>query len=219
MKVIKPGYSIISPIDREAFLKRLEFITRTCYKSEDKITELSAPKMIRALIRNKHLAMLEHCSFSVKFIVDRGISHEIVRHRLASFAQESTRYCNYSQDKFENEITVIEPFFFTGEAKHSAYISWYAACKKAEKSYFELLDWGATPQEARSVLPTSVKTEICVTMNLREWRHFFELRACDYTGAAHPQIKEVAIPLLKELHELLPEVFDDLIPVEYKEVR
>lgn len=150
-------------------------------------------------------AMIEHSSLSVKFIVDRGVSHELVRHRIASFAQESTRYCNYSKDKFDNGVTFIKPFFFEeGTEKYSA---WTGAMDIAEMSYLKLIELGATPQEARSVLPNSTKTEIVITANYREWRNFFKLRTAK---AAHPQMREVTIPLLKELKEKLPIIFDDI---------
>ena len=208
MKVIKAGYEIIDELNGEEILKKIEKVARTCYKSEDKITEGSAEKMVRALVRSNHEAMLEHFSFSVKFIVDRGISHEIVRHMVASFAQESTRYCNYSKDSFGSEITVILPSYLSESG--SDLINWTIACTKAEKAYFDLLDWGLSPQEARAVLPTSLKTELVMTANLREWRHFFKLRALGTTGKPHPQIVEVAVPLLKELQQKIPVVFDDL---------
>lgn len=150
-------------------------------------------------------AMIEHSSLSVKFTVDRGVSHELVRHRIASFAQESTRYCNYSNDKFGNEITVVKPCFW--DDKSMNYIIWETAMKTAEETYFRLLEIGATPQEARSVLPNSLKTEITITANYREWRNFFKLRT---EQAAHPQMREVTIPLLKELQKRIPIIFDDI---------
>lgn len=212
MKIIKPYYEILTPIDGKDILKTIERIARVCYKSEDKISEGSAEKLVSALIKSGHEAMLEHFSFSAKFVVDRGISHELVRHRTASFAQESTRYCNYSKDGFDGEITVIEPCFL--EYGSDGYSTWKFACSTAEDAYFELLDWGCTPQQARDVLPTSLKTEVVMTANLREWRHFFKLRAADATGAAHPQMKEVAVPLLEHIKSLIPIVFDD-ITVKY----
>lgn len=208
MKVIKAGYEIITPINGRVILERIEQVARTCYKSEDKITEGSAEKMVATLIRRGHEAMLEHCSFTVKFIVDRGVSHELVRHRLASFAQESTRYCNYGKEGFGGEITVIEPLFLAENT--TGYSLWYDACLNSESAYFGLLNFGCSPQEARSVLPNSLKTEVCMTANIREWRHFFKLRAADATGSAHPQMKEVTVPLLKELKTLIPVVFDDI---------
>lgn len=209
MKIVKAGYEIITPINGKVILERIEQVARTCYKSENKIAEGSEEKMVAALIKRGHEAMLEHCSFTVKFIVDRGISHELVRHRLASFAQESTRYCNYSKDGFGGEITVISPCFLTPGT--DGYELWYQGCYDAEKAYFGMLNWGCTPQEARAVLPNSLKTEVCMTADLREWRHFFKLRAADATGTAHPQMKEVTVPLLKELKQLIPIVFDDIV--------
>lgn len=208
MKIIEPGYEIMTPINREEILKHIEKCGRTCYKSENKITDESAAKMARTLIKNGHEAMIEHFSITVKFICDRGVSHEIVRHRLASFAQESTRYCNYSKDDFGTEITVIKPMFL--EEGTTGFNYWASACRVAEIAYFDLLNWGCTPQEARSVLPNSLKTEVVVTTNLREWRHFFNLRALGTTGKPHPQMKELALPLLNEFKQALPEFFDDL---------
>lgn len=205
MKIIKPSFEILTPIDRESICKQIELVARTCYKSEDQITDTSAPKMVKGLISRQHLAMIEHAHISVKFICDRGVSHEIVRHRIASYAQESTRYCNYSLGKHGNEITVIEPFFFKDGTPE--YAAWYSACEFSEKMYMDLLSMGRTPQEARSVLPNSLKTEIVVTMDLREWIHFFNLRAVGTTGAPHPQMKESALPVLAAFAEALPEVF------------
>ena len=206
MRIIKPSYEIMTPIDREILLKTIEIAGRTCYRSSDKITGDSASKFVKMLIKNGHEAMIEHNSISVKFVCDRGVSHEIVRHRIASFAQESTRYCNYSNDKFGNEITVIEPFFFDKNSEE--YKVWWACCATAEVDYFRLIKLGRSPQEARSVLPNSLKTEIVVTMNLREWRHFFRLRCA---SVAHPQMREIAIPLFGEMKQLLPELFEDIV--------
>ena len=208
MQIIKAGYEILDPLNGEEILKKIERVARVCYKSEDKITEGSAEKMVRALIKRGHEAMLEHFSFSVKFTVDRGISHEIVRHRVASFAQESTRYCNYSKEGFGSEITVILPCYLSESG--SDVVNWTKACLQAEEAYFTLLDWGQSPQEARAVLPNSLKTEIVMTANLREWRHFLKLRALGVTGVPHPQMLEVTIPLLRELKDKVPVIFDDL---------
>lgn len=210
MQVIKAGYEIIDTINGEGILKKIEKVARVCYKSEDKIGEGTAEKMVKALIRSNHLAMLEHYSFSVKFIVDRGVSHEIVRHRVASFAQESTRYCNYGSKG--GEIAVIKPLYLTDCGED--YNLWKKACVVAEKQYLDMLAYGLQPQEARAVLPNSLKTEIVMTANLREWRHFFSLRACGSTGKPHPQMLEVAVPLLQECKKLIPVVFDDLEPME-----
>lgn len=214
MKVIKPSFEILTPIDRESICKQIELVARTCYKSEDKITSTSAPKMVKGLISRHHLAMIEHAHISVKFICDRGVSHEIVRHRIASYAQESTRYCNYSSGKHGNEITVIKPFFF--EVGTEEYEAWYSACHHAEIEYLKLIKMGRTPQEARSVLPNSLKTEIVVTMNLREWIHFFNLRAIGTTGAPHPQMQEIALSVLYAFADALPEVFGEQLETFFK---
>ena len=209
MKIINAGFQILTNINGIEMLKAIEYIARTCYKSENMITDLSAVKMVESLINRGHEAMLEHQSISVKFIVDRGVSHELVRHRMASYAQESTRYCNYSKDKFGNELTFISPCFWSKSSRE--YEEWYAAMNSAEDIYFELIDWGVTPEQARTVLPNSIKTEVVMTANLREWRHFFKLRAIGTTGKPHPQMLEVTVPLLAEFKALIPVVFDDLI--------
>lgn len=208
MKIINASTEILTPITGDE-LQRIEYAGRTCYKSEDKITDDSAKKFVENLIKRGHEAMLEHSSLSVKFICDRGVSHELVRHRLASFAQESTRYCNYSQDKFGKELTFIKPCFLEGGT--GSYKYWKNAMADAEIYYFSMLDFGCTPQEARSVLPNSIKTEIVMTANYREWRHFFWLRAARKTGPAHPQMEELTVPLLYEVSGLIPVVFDDIV--------
>lgn len=207
MKIIKPGIEFITPVRGDVILKRLEECGRVCYKSEGRITDDSAPKFVAGIIKRGHEAVLEHCSFTVKFTCDRGVSHEIVRHRLASYCQESTRYCNYSKGDFDSQITVIEPCYLNKGT--FAYDEWEKACKRSEEAYFNLLNWGLSPQEARAVLPNSLKTEVVMTANVREWRHFLKLRC---SKAAHPQMREVATRLLKELKERVPVCFDDIEP-------
>ena len=219
MKIINPSVQLEDEIDGQAILKKLERIGRTCYKSENSITDDSAERFIKNIIKNGHESVLEHVSISVRVICDRGVSHEIVRHRIASYSQESTRYCNYSNDKFGNELTFIKPCFWKNENNETIdniirydssannFEKWVLTCKEIEDSYFEMLENGATPQEARSILPNSIKTEIVMTMNLREWRHFFRLR-CD--KAAHPQMREVANMILDIFKEKLPVIFRDL---------
>ena len=207
MKIIKPGFEFITPIRGDVILRRIEECGRVCYKSEGKIKDGSAEAFCRAIIKRGHEAVLEHCNFTVKFIVDRGVSHEIVRHRLAAYCQESTRYCNYSKGEFGGEITVIEPCFF--EPGSVAWEFWKDACAVAESAYFDLLEYGFTPQQARAVLPNSLKTEVVMTANIREWRHFFKLRCSE---AAHPQMREVATQLLKATREKIPVLFDDIYP-------
>ena len=189
-------------------LQMIERIGRVCYKSEDKISPdgVSAKKFVKMLIDRGHEAMIEHSQLSVLFVCDRGVSHEIVRHRLCSFAQESTRYVNYSrEDKAPEGIIFIKPCFL--DEKSDKYREWLVACQDCEFWYLQAIKKGATPQEARAVLINSVKTEIVVTANLREWRTIFKLR-CDQ--AAHPQMREIMIPLLAELKQRIPVVFDDI---------
>lgn len=241
MKIIRAKAEIIRPNirysgDRTAIYEAIERAGRTCYKSEENITPESSARFVKKIIENGHEAMLEHAVMTVRFTVDRGVSHELVRHRIASFAQESTRYCNYGKDKFGNEITVIEPCFFddipeetrirmreTRDGKRcytfpmkdvtdrmKQYASWYRACRQCEHDYLLMLDNGAKPEEARTVLPNSLKTEVVMTANMREWRHFFKLRAAGTTGKPHPQMKEVAASLLNECQGFMPELFGDI---------
>ena len=209
MQAIKAYTQIYNDFDGQKMLEKIEQVARTCYKSEGKIQEGSAAKMVASLIKSGHEAMLEHASVTVKFVVDRGISHELVRHRLASFAQESTRYCNYSKDDFGSEITFIIPEYL--EYKSEGWNIWKESMKQAEDAYFKMLDFGLSPQQTRAVLPNSLKTEVVMTANLREWRHFFKLRALGTTGKPHPQMLEVTVPLLEDMKNLIPVVFDDLV--------
>lgn len=209
MRVMKPGFEIIDKIDGREILKKIELCGRVCYKSEDRITEESAAKFISNILKSGHESVMEHEKITVRIICDRGVSHEIVRHRMASYSQESTRYCNYCKDKFGNELTFIKPVFW--EESGEAYRLWYKSMQEVEDTYNRLIAMGAKPQEARSVLPNSLKTEIMVTMNLREWRHFFKLRTAQ---SAHPQIREVACALLEEFKKRIPVVFDDISSVQ-----
>lgn len=208
MRIIKPGFEFLGDVDGIALLKNIERAKRVCYKSEDKITEDSYKDAVKDLIARGHEAMLEHGSISVIVTADRAVLNEVVRHRIASYAQSSTRYCNFSMDKFGNEISVIRPFFFPENS--TAYYEWYDSCLAAETAYMELLALGRKPEEARSVLPLSLASEIVITMNPREWRHFFKLRACGASGKPHPQMLEIAVPMLKAFQEKFPVLFDDL---------
>lgn len=203
MRVTEPGFEIITPVDREACYRHIELCGRVCYKSEGNIEEGSAERLIRSMLARGHESPIEHYSVSVRIITDRGVSHEWVRHRLASYSQESTRYCNYSKDKFGGEITFIKPARL--EYGTPEYGAWERAMENAERSYFELLNMGIAPETARSVLPNSLKTEFICTMNLREWRHFFALRTAP---AAHPDMRAVAEPLYEEFKRLLPVFFE-----------
>ena len=205
MKIIKPYVEMVSCPSYEDVLALLEKAGRVCYKSEQKIDKDSAEAFVQRIVNSGHESVIEHASFSVRIVCDRGVSHEIVRHRLASYCQESTRYCNYSQDKFGNEITVVKPVFF--EENTTPYIVWRCACFNAEEAYFDLLSKGCTPQEARAVLPNSLKTELFMTANIREWRHFLKLRTSE---RAHPQMREIALMLLYMVQEKYPLLFSDI---------
>ena len=222
MRLIKSKVEILDNLNGTDILKRIEQVARTCYKSEDKISEddSSARKLVTNLINSKHEAMLEFVDVTVKFTCDRITSQSIVRHRIASFAQESTRYCNYSKDKFDNELTFIIPSWLSwkeetinkGDFEKSGSGSvdsqlFIINLLNAEDSYLRLIKEGWKPQQARMVLPMSIKTEINMKCNLREWRHFFNLRC---SQAAHPDIRMLALDLLKQFHEVIPIIFDDL---------
>ncbi len=211
MNIIEPQIFIESPLDGAEILKLIERAGRTAYKSEDKITPESAEKFTTMLINRGHFSVIEHYSVSVRVICDRGVTHEIVRHRLASYTQESTRYCNYTKGKFGNELTVIKPIFWDLKNPNDVekYEIWKETILKIEYAYNRLIELGSTPQQARSILPNSLKTEIVMTMNLREWRHFFELRTAT---SAHPQMREIAIPILEKFKSKIPIIFDDIKP-------
>ena len=223
-KVVLCDYEMMTPLNPEIgkeIVRFIEKVARTCYKSEDVITEQSGERMIASLVRNQHLAMLEHISLSVKFYTDRGVTHETVRHRVASYAQESTRYCNYGKEKFGNEITVISPWNAMMAKKPDTpdgailvgqwFDLWLEAVNTADMYYQNLIEKGCPPEIARGVLPTSLKSEIVVTMNLREWLHFFSLRVLGTTGKPHPQIYEVTKPVLYKFAECIPSVFGGLV--------
>ena len=215
MKIIEQSYEILDDLNGDEILKKLELIGRVCYKSEGNITCDSAERFIKNIIKNGHESVLEHVSISVRVICDRGVSHEIVRHRIAAYSQESTRYCNYSKDKFGKELTFIKPCFWDTVDENGnisgklivKLIVWKETMKRIEKNYFKLIELGATPEQARSILPNSLKTEIVMTMNLREWRHFFKLRT---SNKAHIQMREVANMILKEFKDRIPVIFDDI---------
>lgn len=210
MKLINSSYEILTDIDGDKVLKDIENVARTCYKSHDHTKEGSAAKLVDTLIKSGHHAMLEFFDITVRFTCDRGVSHEIVRHRVASYAQESTRYCNYSKDKFGNELTFIEPYWLTEallDDTDNARERLMLCLQHIEEIYMSLLNKGLQPQAARAILPNCLKTELNVKMNLREWRHFFNLRC---SKAAHPDLRKLALQLLAEFKAKLPIVFDDL---------
>lgn len=205
MKIISPSFELLDCPNGTALLQKIELAGRVCYKSEEKITQDSATSFVQSILARGHESVLEHEKLTVRIICDRGVSHEIVRHRIASYSQESTRYCNYSLNKYQNELTFIRPFFWNDLPEK--FNIWKNAMAVVEHSYLDLIRLGATPQEARSVLPNSLKTEIVVTMNMREWRHFFKLRA---SSAAHPQMQEIAVPMLATFQKNIPVIFDSI---------
>lgn len=221
MKLIKPSVEFTQEIHGDAILKILEKVARTCYKSEDKITEdtSSAKKLLNILLTKQHASILEFIDIQVKFTCSRACANEIVRHRLGSYAQESTRYCNYTKDKFDGQITFVIPEWTPLEEgeydkddvtyiKNDQAFEFATACRISEQLYETLIrDYGLKPEEARDILPLCLKTEINVKYNLREWRHFFELRC---GNAAHPEIRMLAKEVLKKFYEEIPLIFDDL---------
>jgi thymidylate synthase (FAD) len=202
MKIIKPRVTLEEDIERFAILKKIERAGRTCYKSEANITVQSASDFVRKIIKSGHDSVIEHHSISFRIVCDRGVTHEIVRHRLASYSQESTRYCDY-----EGEIQFIDIRDVSGGLTDDQRKEWESAMQYAEGAYNRLRASGLAPQLARNVLPNSLKTEIVMTANLREWRHFLKLRT---SKQSHPQMREVAIMIYNILVVFLPEVFDDI---------
>lgn len=205
MRIIEPYFEILDDFNGDDMLKNIEKYGRVCYKSEDKITEGSAKVFIANILKSGHESVIEHEKISVRIICDRGVTHEIVRHRIASYSQESTRYCNYNREKFGKELTFIKPLFWEKDSKE--YKTWLDVMRSIENAYNNLIEMGVEPQQARSILPNSLKTEIVVTMNLREWRHFFRLRT---SSRAHPQMREVACAVLEEFRKKVPVIFDDI---------
>jgi thymidylate synthase (FAD) len=198
MKIVLPTVQLMQISNNPS--KLLEEAGRTCYKSEDKITDDSASRFVQMIDKRGHHSVIEHAYATFRIVTDRGITHEIVRHRLASYSQESTRYCNYGKSKFGNEISVVEPFGLSDEA----YSQWRDAVEAAERYYFQLIEYGCKPQIARSVLPTCLKTEIVMTANFREWLHFLKLRTAE---AAHPDMRIVAREIGSALAKECPDVF------------
>lgn len=204
MNIVDQSCQIMTPINRKEIYELIEQAGRTAYKSEDKITEDSAEKFIRSLRDRGHESVLEHANLTVRLITDRGVTHELVRHRLCAYTQESTRYCNYSK----RGITYTCPIDFDLE-EDDLYI-----LDLIEQHYNKKIAQGKTPQQARYFLPNGLKTEIVHTANIREWRHILNLRT---SKAAHPQIRALMLPLLQRLAEELPALFDDVWEKSSKE--
>lgn len=218
MRIILPSFEIIDDIDGDAILERIERAGRVSYKSEYKIRPGSAKSFVAKILRLGHESVIEHEKVSVRIVCDRGVSHQLVRHRICSFTQESTR-CNYASERFGSELTFILPLWFRdcydcdrqviteSGSVNEAFLIWYNVCKNAESAYLSLISRSLTPLQARTVLPNSLKTELVMTANLREWRHIFRLRTSEH---AHPQMREIMVPLLGEFKKRIPVIFDDL---------
>ena len=204
VQIVSPSFEILTPMDGEFVLRHIERCGRTCYQSFDKKDETSHLRFLKHIISRHHESVIEHFSVSVKLITDRAIANEIVRHRLASYSQESTRYCCYAKDKFGHEISVIKPILL--DENSAAYQVWFNEMKNIEQAYFKMLDEGMTPEVARSVLPCCLKTEIVVSANLREWKHIFFMRCSD---VAHPDVRNLMRNLKKEFQKNIPIIFDD----------
>jgi thymidylate synthase (FAD) len=227
IKIIKASFEIVRPFPSDS-CELLERIGRTCYKSEDKITPGSAEKFVRMIIKNGHHSVLEHISCSVKFIIDRGISHELVRHRLCAFSQESTRYCGYRDefvlikpswlpDRLCGEYDSYKSFFPQENGSDTETLeiyNWFSACAQGFVMYKQQIKLGEIPGQARSVLPNSLKTEIVCTTNLREWRHILTLRCSE---KAHEQMREVMLPLLEYFYTDQPILFEDVYQMYFGE--
>lgn len=214
MKVVKPSVEPLFFPDQETLYGLIETAGRTCYQSE-RVEGDTTEGFIQRLMKRKHWSVLEHANLSIRIICDRGVTHELVRHRIASYSQESTRYCNYTGSKFDGGVRFIDLatgfHYDLGNPRDLAkYGVWARAMEDAEKHYIEMLELGATPQEARSVLPNSTKTEIVATMNVREWRHFLEMRWVGVAGTPHPQMVEVAEKVYNLLNFYYPAIFGDI---------
>ncbi len=225
MRLVQQSFEVITPSNEDWLLslKRIERMARICYKSEDLITRdgSSARKIIKMLVEKEHGAMIEHSTISVVFTTSRGVTHELVRHRLASYAQESTRYCNYSKEKFSNEIVCIDPrpaieldpkmSSLDNRLKDFIVDKIVKSYEQDEKRYLELVAMGVSAQIARDILPTGLKTEIGLTCNLRELQHIFKMRCAKN---AHPAMRSLMIPFQQYMQERLPEIFGEPHPTE-----
>ena len=208
MKIIEPIVEV-EKVDYNKIMKNLERACRTCYRSEDKITEESYKTLLKNCINRGHESILEHEKITIRMICDIGVYKDLTRHRHASFSIESTRYCNYGKDKFENQIKFIEPVNI--EKNTELYEEWKTSCEEIEKHYIKMVELGATPDQMRMILPHSTAALVTMTANIREWKHIFSLRC---TKHAHPAVEQVMIPLLLHFKQSMPEIFEN---IEYDE--
>ena len=189
-------------------MKNIERACRTCYRSENFITEESYKKLLKNCINRGHESVLEHEKITVRMTCDIGVYKDLTRHRFGSFSIESTRYCNYSKDKFDNNIKFIEPIYFDDGDKGQL---WADTMMEIESQYMKMATAGCTPDEMRMILPHSTAAEVTMTANIREWRHILDLRTKKMT---HPAIRQLLIPLLLKFQEDMPELVG---PLEYDE--
>lgn len=208
MKIIEPSIQI-EKVDYKQMMKNLERACRTCYRSEGKITEESYKTLLKNCINRGHESILEHEKITIRMTCDIGVYKDLTRHRIASFSIESTRYCNYGKDKFDNQIKFIKPVNI--QEGTETYVGWYKTCQAIEENYISMSNAGATPDQLRMILPHSTAAEVTMTANIREWKHIFSLRC---TNHAHPAVEQVMIPLLLHFKKEMPEIFEN---IEYDE--
>jgi thymidylate synthase (FAD) len=208
--LVVQSFGLINPPDEDTIIKSIVDAARVCYLTEDMSAPDANKKLFDKLWERKHLAMFEHAHIAARLVVDRGVTHELVRHRIGvAFAQESTRYCNYSTNRLGNEIKVISPFKtaitdYERAGGDPAKAAWWSAVSTAEESYFKMIKNGYPPEIARSVLPTCTASTIVVTANIREWFHIFSLRA---QPEAHPAMRSIMYEVLRKFVTLYPFIF------------
>lgn len=204
MQIVDP-YIQVEKVNGIQIMKNIERACRTCYRSEGKITEESYKTLLKNCITRGHESVLEHEKVTIRMYCDLGVYKDLTRHRIASFSIESTRYCNYGKDKFDNELKVIKPCNI--EEGTDIYANWKNACEAIEKNYMEMSKKGALPDQLRMILPHSIAAEVTMTANIREWKHILSLRASNHT---HPSIRQLMIPLLLYFKQIMPEIFEDV---------
>lgn len=204
MKIVEPWIQVEN-FDGKQIMKNLEKACRTCYRSEGLITEDSYSRLLKNCINRGHESILEHEKITIRMYVDIGVYKDLTRHRHASFSIESTRYCNYGKDKFDNEIKFIKPCNI--EENTNEYIEWYGCLQQIEESYLKMTELGCTPDQMRMILPHSTAAEVTMTANIREWKHILNLRCAKMT---HPAIRQVLIPLLLKFKKEMPEIFEEI---------
>lgn len=203
MRLVEPWIKV-EKFDGVKIMKRIERACRTCYRSEDKISEDSYKNLLTNCLNRGHESVLEHEKITVRIYSDIGSYKDLTRHRFASFSVESTRYCSYNKDKYGNEIAIIDPVYIEDK---EVYATWKNAMEEMEKLYMKMKELGATTDMCREILPHSTAAEYTMTANIREWKHILELRT---TNHVHPAIRQILIPLLLLFKEQMPEIFGNI---------